>query len=601
MSDFEPLKTEAAELRNVDETLAAWRESDQQAHIVQFYEDDSFLVSGVSRLVGTALGAGDCAVIIATQAHREAIAQRLAANGLNTAVAIRQGRFVSLDAAETLAKFMNAGEPDPERFTAVIGDVIVRAKKATGRENARVAAFGEMVALLWAEGKKEAAIRLEQLWNSLAETHKFALHCAYPINSFSSSDYSEPFLKICAEHTSVLPTESYLNLIEEEERRRAVAHLQQKAKAAEADTALRQSEERFRLLVEGVQDYAIYSMDPNGVVTSWNVGARRIKGYTAEEIIGQNFSRFYTPEDLKQGLPGRVLQTAREEGHYQGEGWRLRKDGSRFWSNVVVTPLRDNTGNIIGFSKITRDMTERKMLMDSIQQHAEDLERAQQSLRRLSGQLLQVQDDERRRLARELHDGAGQILAALSMNLQSLEDAIKERIAPNLAQRLAESIRLTNQVIKETRTLSYLLHPPLLDEAGLRDALHWFVGGFIERSGIQTELQISPDFSRLPRELEVAIFRIIQEALTNVHRHSGSAKARIQLILGQNDVLLSIADEGKGMHVAPVMEEPKGNRKLGVGIAGMRERVLQLGGSFEITGGNPGTVIKATFPIPSAN
>jgi signal transduction histidine kinase len=212
-----------------------------------------------------------------------------------------------------------------------------------------------------------------------------------------------------------------------------------------------------------------------------------------------------------------------------------------------------------------------------------------------------VQDDERRRLARELHDGSGQILAALSMNLQSLQDAIKERIAPNLAQRLAESIRLTSQVIKETRTLSYLLHPPLLDEAGLRDALHWFVGGFIERSGIQTELHISPAFSRLPRELEVAIFRIIQEGLTNVHRHSGSAKACIRLGLGQNEVLLSIADEGKGLPAEATMEEPKGNRKLGVGIAGMRERVLQLGGSFEITAGNPGTVIKATFPMPAAN
>jgi PAS domain-containing protein len=303
MSDFEPLKTGAVELRNVDETLAAWRESDQQAHIVQFCEDDSFLVSEVSRLVGTAIGAGDCAVIIATKAHREAIAHRLATNGLNTAVAIRQGRFVSLDAAETLAKFMSAGEPDPEQFTAVIGDVFVRAKKATGRENARLAAFGEMVALLWAEGKKEAAIRLEQLWNSLAETHTFALHCAYPIKGFSRSDSSELFSEICAEHTSVLPTESYMTLINEEERRRAVAHLQQKAKATETDAALRQSEERFRLLVEGVQDYAIYSMDPNGVVTSWNVGARRIKGYIAEEIIGQNFSRFYTPEDLKQGFP----------------------------------------------------------------------------------------------------------------------------------------------------------------------------------------------------------------------------------------------------------------------------------------------------------
>jgi PAS domain S-box-containing protein len=362
------------------------------------------------------------------------------------------------------------------------------------------------------------------------------------------------------------------------------------------EAALHLSEERFRLLVEGIEDYAIYSMDPNGVITSWNAGARRIKGYAAEEIIGQNFSRFYTPEDVKQGLPARVLQTALKEGHYDGEGWRVKKDGTRFWCNVVVTPLRDSGGNFIGFSKITRDMTERKMLMDRIQQHSEELERAQQSLRRLSGQLLQVQDDERRRLARELHDGAGQILAALNMNLESLHDAIQDRIAPSMAQRLAESIRLTNQVIKETRTLSYLLHPPLLDEAGLRDALHWFVGGFIERSGIQTELEISPDLSRLSRELETAVFRIIQEGLTNIHRHSGSSKARIHLILGQNEIQLTIADEGKGISTAGT-EGQKGGRKLGVGIAGMRERVLQLGGCFEIAAGNPGTVIKAVFPL----
>jgi PAS domain S-box-containing protein len=501
---------------------------------------------------------------------------------------------------------MISGQADRERFTSVIGEVVERARKAVGREGARIAAFGEMVALLWAEGKREAAIGLEQLWNFLAETHAFSLQCAYPMKGFSHRDHSEPFLKICAEHSSVLPAESYVAVIKEEERRHTVAHLQQKAQTVEAEAALRLSEERFRLLVEGVEDYAIYSMDPQGVITSWNAGARRIKGYTAQEIIGQHFSLFYAPEDVRQDLPARVLQTAREKGHYEGEGWRVRKDGSRFWSNVVVTALRDDADNIIGFSKITRDMTERKVLMDRIQQHAEELEKAQKSLRRLSGQLLQVQDDERRRLARELHDGAGQILAALNMNLESLQEAIKGQIAPRMNHRLGESIRLANQVMKETRTLSYLLHPPLLDEAGLRDALHWFVGGFIERSGIQTELEISPNFARLSRELETAIFRIIQESLTNIHRHSGSAKASIRLTLDGNQVFLTISDQGKGMppEATPeeqnALEEPKKNRKLGVGIAGMRERVLQLGGQFEVAAGNPGTVIKAVFPIPWA-
>jgi len=186
------------------------------------------------------------------------------------------------------------------------------------------------------------------------------------------------------------------------------------------------------------------------------------------------------------------------------------------------------------------------------------------------------------------------------MNLESLHESVKDQIAPSLTQRLAESIRLTNQVIKETRTLSYLLHPPLLDEAGLRDALHWFVGGFIERSGIQTDLEISPDFSRLPRELEIAIFRIIQESLTNIHRHSGSPKASIHLALDLNEVLLTITDQGKGILPEAAPEEPKRGRKLGVGIAGMRERVLQLGGRFEIVAGNPGTIIKAAFPLRDA-
>lgn len=600
MSDLESLKISSAELGGMTETLANWQDAGAQAHVVQFYERDEFLISEVSRFIGTALGAGDAGIVIATKQHRDGISRQLASNGLNTSMATAQGRYVALDAADMLAKFMVAGQPDAGRFRKLLGEIIERARKSVGYEGARVAAFGEMVALLWADGEKDAAIRLEQLWNALAETHAFSLHCAYPIRSFSKRDYSEPFQKICSEHSSVVPAESYTALLAEEERLRAVAQLQQKVQAFESESALRKSEERFRLLVEGVQDYAIYSLDANGTITSWNTGARRIKGYTADEIIGQSFSRFYTPEDVAVGLPGKVLQIAREEGHYQGEGWRVRKDGSRFWCSVVVTAVRDDSGDVVGFSKITRDMTERKALMDRIQEHAEELEKTQQNLRRLSAQLLQVQDDERRRLARELHDGAGQILAALNMNLESVHDAIKGQVAPQLAQRLAESIRLASQVIKETRTLSYLLHPPLLDEAGLRDALRWFVGGFIERSGIQTELEISPNLSRLSQELEIAIFRIIQEALTNIHRHSGSRKASIHLALQRNEVSLTIKDEGIGVPPAATLEGSSKNRKLGVGVAGMRERVLQLGGQFEIIAGNPGTVVKAVFLLPSS-
>jgi PAS domain S-box-containing protein len=139
-------------------------------------------------------------------------------------------------------------------------------------------------------------------------------------------------------------------------------------------TERREAEVRYRLLIEGVTDYAIFSLDPSGNVTSWNSGAERIKGYSGEEIIGQHFSKFYSAEDSAAGLPTRILETAATTGHYEGEGWRLRKDGTRFWSSVVITPLRDEGGNLLGFSKITRDVTDRKRLLDKIQQHAEELE-----------------------------------------------------------------------------------------------------------------------------------------------------------------------------------------------------------------------------------
>lgn len=144
-----------------------------------------------------------------------------------------------------------------------------------------------------------------------------------------------------------------------------------------AEEALRRSEERFRLLVQGVTDYAIYMLDPNGRVSSWNAGAQHFKGYTADEIIGEHFSRFYPPEDRAAGVPQRALQTARDEGRFEAEGWRLRKDGSRFWASVVVDPIHDDDGKLIGFTKITRDLTERKKSQEALERSREQFFQAQ--------------------------------------------------------------------------------------------------------------------------------------------------------------------------------------------------------------------------------
>jgi PAS domain S-box-containing protein len=350
-----------------------------------------------------------------------------------------------------------------------------------------------------------------------------------------------------------------------------------------AEDALRESAERFRLVVEGVRDYAIFTLDPAGHVLSWNQGAARIKGYRADEIIGKRFSVFYSPEDLLAGRPDALLRIATAEGRVEDEGWRVRKDGSRFWADVVITALRDERGNLRGFSKVTRDVTERR--------------RAEEALRQLSGRLLRLQDEERRRMARELHDSTAQTLAALSLNLALLKQRGGEPEDPRAAKALAESMELADQASREIRTFSYLLHPPMLDEAGLPHALRWYADGFARRTGIAVDIDISPDLDRLPADAETALFRITQECLTNIHRHSGSTTARIQLGLGSGNVMLRISDEGKGLREDTIRDRETDPAALGVGIRGMRERVRQLGGRLEIKRGQPGTIVEVTLPL----
>jgi signal transduction histidine kinase len=208
---------------------------DSCAHSVQFYSDETFLLDEVSRFIGSALGAGAAGVVVATPAHCEGVAQRLEAYGLDLARAVRQGRYVALDAATMLATFMRDGWPDTGRFADLLGGVLARAAAAATGERPRVAVFGEMVALLWAEGKREAALRLEHLWNDLAQTHAFSLQCAYPLRFFGQVGDGEPMGAICAVHSDVIPAESYTVLSDEKERLRAITFLQQKAQALETE------------------------------------------------------------------------------------------------------------------------------------------------------------------------------------------------------------------------------------------------------------------------------------------------------------------------------------------------------------------------------
>ncbi len=233
----------------------------------------------------------------------------------------------------------------------------------------------------------------------------------------------------------------------------------------------------------------------------------------------------------------------------------------------------------------------------SLQTEIADRKGKEELLRQLSGHLMQAQDQERRRIARELHDNSGQTLAAIAVNLSRIENLMPD--APlKMRNLVADTAAMAEQTSREIRTISYLLHPPLLEEAGLLAAIGWLANGFTQRSGIKTEVDAPSEFERLPADIEVTIFRIVQETLTNVARHSGSKTAFIKLTRQPGEIVLEVRDEGTGIPPEK-LEKVHGNLSaLGVGIAGVWERVRQFGGALEINSNSRGTTVMVVVPLP---
>jgi len=234
-------------------------------------------------------------------------------------------------------------------------------------------------------------------------------------------------------------------------------------------------------------------------------------------------------------------------------------------------------------------------LESRVSERTAELEKANDSLRELSVRVLQMQDEERKRIARNLHDSVGQLLAAIRMNNASIASEAP-KLSTGAVKALADNDSLTDEILKSIRTISHLLHPPLLDEAGLPSALRWYVEEFGERSGISVELECSAAIERLPAEVETTIFRIVQESLGNVHRHSGSSKALIRLEIGEDKVYLEVTDAGRGIPLDRQRELKAGTRG-GVGIRGMQERVARFGGNLQIDSGDHGTTVQAVVPL----
>jgi len=337
----------------------------QSGHFVQFCETDAFLINSVSDFIGTGLRAEEVCIVVATQLHRESLEERLLEDGLEVAAAYMQGQYVSLDAAATLSQFMIDGEPSPVRFAEVLGSIITRA--ANGRRHVRIRIFGEMVALLWADGNRAAAIRLEELWNDLASTYSFSLFCAYPMQGFGGEEYQGEFTEICQQHSQVIPAESYTALDDPQERLRAITLLQQKAHSLEAEIAerkraeehLRLSENRYRRLFEASRD-GILIVDPcSGMITDANSAMTELLGYTHEQLPGREIWHIGLLKDREATLE--ALRELQKKHVLRYETAVLHTtEGRRRALEIVCNLYQENGHDVIQCN--IRDITERKEL-----------------------------------------------------------------------------------------------------------------------------------------------------------------------------------------------------------------------------------------------
>jgi signal transduction histidine kinase len=453
-------------------------------HEVQFYFNDRFLIQSLSAFFRNALNVGNSVIVLATKCHRDNLAEELERTGTGFAAAVQQGRYVALDAAETLAAFTVDGMVDKTRFHEVIGGVIACSAATARGSGANVMIFGEMVSLLWERGEVQSALRLEQLWNQLSESHSFHLRCGYPIAGFDREIHTELFSLICAEHQLVIPAEDYTAAANENVRLRTVARLQH--------------------------------------------AEQLLKTETEERRIAQD-------------------QTVEVQSRYE---------------------------------ELVKEVRRREEIEDE--------------LRRFTRRLMAARDEEQRVIAAELHENTAQLLAALSLYFGVLHEE-KGSLNPRLASIVASSRSVSDRLLTEIRKLSHLLHPPTLDDMGLDSALKEYIGQFMASSGAKIALEISGNLGRFDRKLEIAVFRIVEEALANIHPRFGKALAIVRLRRAPRALIVEVQTPHSvtSSTEIPVRAETR--------ITGIQERVAEHGGTVQFISDPSSTLVSVTLPVEDAS